>query len=272
MVSPNRLRRPRFRPPPAAPPAPLSADDGEPIPLGRRGQVPIRARIKQTSVGVNALASLFAAGLRFVYATNRMTFEPHTSEEIFADHSPFIATCWHGQSFMLPLVRPETSPADVLVSRNREADLIAGVLSRLGCGIIRGSGAYDPNRMFEKGAVAGFRAMKTSLEEGRTVGVTADFLRNARRKVSPGIIALARVSGRPIVPAAFASSFRRELESWDRTTISLPFGRTACVFAPAITVPANADDALLEAKRLEVENALNTASNRAYSIVDRHRG
>jgi lysophospholipid acyltransferase (LPLAT)-like uncharacterized protein len=170
---------------------------------------------------------------------------------------------------MLPLVRPPSRPADVLVSRNSEADLIAGVLARLGCGIIRGSGAYDPARMFEKGAIAGFRAMKTSLDEGRTVGVTADFLRHARRKASPGIVMLARMSGRPIVPAAFASSFRRELsQSWDRTTISLPFGRTACIFAPAITVPANADDALLEAKRMEVENALNAASTRAYAIVD----
>src|SRR5664279_692157 len=136
------------------------------------------------------------------------------------------------------------------------------MLVRLGCGVIRGSGAYDPTRMFEKGAIAGFRAMKTSLEEGRTVGVTADFLRNARRKVSPGIVTLARVSGRPIVPTVFVSSRRYEMSSWDRITISLPFGRAACVFGAPITVPANADDALLEAKRLEVENALNAASDR----------
>jgi hypothetical protein len=145
------------------------------------------------------------------------------------------------------------------------------MLERLGCGTIRGSGAHDPGRMFEKGALAGFRGMKASLDEGRTVGVTADFLRNARRKVSMGIITLARVSGRPIVPTAFVSSRRYEMSSWDRITIALPFGRTACVFAPAITVPANADDALLETKRLEVEAGLNAASERAYAIVDQRR-
>ena len=267
MVPSNPVRR--SRPPKPQPVLPVNEDDEVPVPRGRRGNISLGARIKRSSE--NGLASLFAAGLRFVYATNRLTFEPRSNEAVFAEFSPFIATCWHGQSFMLPLVRPASHPADVLVSRNSDADMIANLIARLGCGIIRGSGAHDPARMFEKGAVAGFRAMKTSLEEGRTVGVTADFLRNARRKVSPGIVTLARVSGRPIVPTAFASSYRYEMSSWDRITISLPFGRTACVFAPPVTVPANADDALLEAKRQEVENALNTASARAYAIVDGRR-
>ncbi|MEJ0012169.1 MAG: lysophospholipid acyltransferase family protein [Bauldia sp.] len=253
-------------------PVPVNEDDGEPLARGRRGNVSLGARFKYSEFGENFLANAFAVGLRFVNATNRLTFDPVTSEEIFARHSPFIATVWHGQAFMLPFMRPAAEPADVLVSRNSDADLIANLLTRLGCGIIRGSGVHDPARMFEKGAVAGFRAMKTSLDEGRTVAATADFLRHARRKVSPGIVTLARVSGRPIVPTAFASSRRYEMSSWDSITISLPFGRTACVFAPAITVPANADDALLEAKRLEVENALNAATERAYAIVDKRRG
>ncbi len=270
MVPSNPLRR--SRPAKPVPAVPVSEDDEEPLPRGRRGKVSLSARIKRTELGENAIASFFAFGLRFVNATNRLSFDPLTNHEVFARHSPFIATCWHGQAFMLPFMRPDDQPADVLVSRNSDADLIANLLARLGCGIIRGSGVHDPARMFEKGAVAGFRAMKVSLDEGRTVGVTADFLRHARRKVSPGIIALARVSGRPIVPTAFASSRRYEMSSWDRITISLPFGRTACVFAPPITVPANADDALFEAKRLEVEAALNAASDRAYSIVDKRRG
>ena len=80
------------------------------------------------------------------------------------------------------------------------------------------------------------------------------------------------MTGRPIVPAAFASSRRYTIASWDQTTVSLPFGRTACVFGAAVTVPAAADDALLEAKRQEVETALLAASARAYEIVDRRRG
>jgi lysophospholipid acyltransferase (LPLAT)-like uncharacterized protein len=270
MVPSSPERHVRSQPPEAA--HVVADDDEEPLPRSRSGKVALAARVKKTAWGENALAAFFASGLRFVYATSRLTYDPVSSEEMFAAHAPFIATSWHGQSFMLPLVRPAAYPADVLVSRHGEADVIANMLTRLGCGIIRGSGAHDSARMFEKGAVAGFRAMNTSLAAGRTVGVTADFLRHSRRKASPGIVALARVSGRPIVATAVVSRYRYEMSSWDRITISLPFGHIACVFSQPITVPANADDALLEAKRLEVENALNLASARAYAIVDRRRG
>jgi len=253
-------------------PSALSADDGEPLRVTRRGRVSWRDRAKRKVFSLHSPARFFAFCTRFVHATNRLVYEPVTNEQVFAQHAPFIATCWHGQMFMLPMLRPPDRAVDVLVSRNNEADLIARVLTDLGCGIIRGSGAYDPARMFEKGAIAGFRAMRTSLQEGRTVGVTADFLRNARRRASPGLIMLARSSGRPIVPVGFASSFRYVMKSWDSTTISLPFGRSAAVFGAPIMVPANADDGLMEGKRLELEQALNAASDRAYTIVDRRRG
>jgi lysophospholipid acyltransferase (LPLAT)-like uncharacterized protein len=264
----------RHSPVPAAadPVAVSGEDDGEPLRVGRRGKVALASRIKRKLFSLESPARFFAFCTRFVFATNRVTFEPFSDEQLFAQHAPFIATCWHGQMFMLPMLRPQDRAVDVLVSRNREADLIARVLTHLGCGIIRGSGTYDKARMFEKGAVAGFRAMKTSLEQGRTVGVTADFLRNARRKASPGLIMLARASGRPIVPVAFASSFRYVMKSWDETTISLPFGRSAAIFGAPITVPANADDSLMEAKRQELERALNACSDRAYAIVDGPRG
>ena len=254
------------------PVAGVTEDRNAPVARSRRGKVHVSARLRRTPLALRAVARFLSASLHFIYATNRMTFEPWTNEELFAKYAPFIATCWHGQSFMLPLVRPAKWPADVLASRSSDAELAARVFVNIGLGVIRGSGAADPSRMFEKGAIAGFRGMKTALAEGRTVGLTADFLRHARRKVSPGIIALARVSGRPIVPAAFASSRRYTLASWDETTITLPFGRTACVFGDAVEVPADADDALLEAKRLQVENALIAASTRAYEIVDRRRG
>ena len=270
MVPSDPVRRSRA--PLPEPVVAQSADDGEPPRIGRRGKVALSSRLKRKLFSLESPARFFAFCTRFVHATNTLTYEPISNEQLFAQHAPFIATCWHGQMFMLPMLRPADRPVDVLVSRNSEADLIARVLTNLGCGIIRGSGAYDKARMFEKGAIAGFRGMKTSLEQGHTVGVTADFLRNARRKASPGLIMLARASGRPIVPIAFASSFRYVMKSWDSTTISLPFGRSAAIFGAPITVPANADDSLMEAKRLELERSLNVCSDRAYTIVDRVRG
>jgi lysophospholipid acyltransferase (LPLAT)-like uncharacterized protein len=86
--------------------------------------------------------------------------------------------------------------------------------------------------------------------------------------VSPGVVALARLSGRPIMPMAFASSRRKVVPSWDRTTISLPFGRMACVFGEPVWVSARAAAEELEEKRLAVQAALNAVEARAYALAD----
>jgi lysophospholipid acyltransferase (LPLAT)-like uncharacterized protein len=218
------------------------------------------------------LSSSFAGYLRLVWKTSSFVSEPGTPQDVFDANAPFIATTWHGQAFLLPMLRPADRPVDVLVSRAGDGELIGRTLARLGCGTVRGSGAADPARMFEKGAVAAFRGLKNALDSGHSVVMTADFMRHARRQASPGLIALARLSRRPLVPIAIASSRRRRLRSWDLTTINLPFSRIALVYGDAIEVPPRADEAMLEAKRLELEAALNRATERADELVGRARG
>ena len=58
------------------------------------------------------------------------------------------------------------------------------------------------------------------------------------------------------------------LDNWDRSTNNLPFSRGAGVVPEQLRVPADADDAGLEAARQELENRLNAATRRAYEIVD----
>ncbi len=53
--------------------------------------------------------------------------------------------------------------------------------------------------------------------------LTADVPKIARR-CGEGIVTLARMSGRPIVPAAVATSRRMEFGSWDRASIACPSG------------------------------------------------
>ena len=64
-----------------------------------------------------------------------------------------------------------------------------------------------------------------------------------------------------------ATSRVHRLSNWDRTCINLPFGRMGVVRGAEIRVPRNADEATLEAARLEVENALNTVTERAYGLA-----
>jgi lysophospholipid acyltransferase (LPLAT)-like uncharacterized protein len=216
-----------------------------------------------------ALGTLAASYLRLVNRTNALTFEPEDAYERFGPHMPVILAMWHGQHFLIPFVRRPQDRAKVMVSWHRDGQLNAIVAEKLGVGVIRGSGALQGEFM-RKGGVAAFAGMLDALNEGYNVAMTAD-VPKVSRVAGLGIVKLAQMSGRPIVPVATATSRRIELDNWDRTAVNLPFGRRAVVAMPLIHVPASAGEANIEAARLEVEESLNEATRRAYELVDAPR-
>jgi len=217
----------------------------------------------------NAIAGTAASYLRFVHRTSPLSFDPPAPYDKYIHLAPVIFTMWHGQHFMLPFARIFDFDVRVLISRHRDGEINAMVAEKLGVGTIRGSTARDPSRLIEKGGMAGFLEMKAALEAGACVTMTADISNLAARRAGLGIVSLARVTGRAIVPVAYASSRRIDVKSWDRATINLPFSRAVCAVAEPVTVPPDANDALLEAKRREVEDKLNEATDRAYALADR---
>ncbi|MCB1486091.1 MAG: lysophospholipid acyltransferase family protein [Bauldia sp.] len=220
----------------------------------------------------NAIASTATGYLRLVNRTSPLAFDPPDPYGKYIHLAPVIFTMWHGQHFMLPFARIFDFDARVLISKHHDGEINALVARKLGIKTIRGSTARDPSRMLEKGGMVGFLEMKAALEEGACVTMTADISNLAPRRAGMGIISLARVSGRPIVPLAYASSRRIDVKSWDRSTINLPFSRAVCAVGTPVDVPADADQEVLEERRLALEAALNEATDRAYRIVDRRDG
>ena len=82
-----------------------------------------------------------------------------------------------------------------------------------------------------------------------------------------GILALARLSGIPILPASISVSHRIVLNTWDRLIVPLPFGRGAMIWGNPITVPRDADDATLAALRAKLEEDLIRVSAEADAIA-----
>ena len=200
-----------------------------------------RSRAVQTMVGIGA-----AEYLRFVWLTSRTVLEPADIYERMVPNLPVIIAMWHGQHFLVPFIRRD-HPAKVLISRHRDGEINAIAAERLGVGTIRGSG--DAGGRFDvKGGVGAFQTMLTTLAEGCSVALTADVPKVARI-AGIGIVKLAQLSGRPILPAALTTSRRRVLDNWDRTTVNLPFSRLAMVAGDSVMVPADADDATLESCR-----------------------
>ena len=97
--------------------------------------------------------------------------------------------------------------------------------------------------------------------------MTADVPPGPARRAGIGIVMMARLSGRPIVPCAAATSRFRALNTWSRMTINLPGSKLAYVAGDPIWVAPDAGEAELEFARQQLERALNAVTARAYEIV-----
>jgi lysophospholipid acyltransferase (LPLAT)-like uncharacterized protein len=218
-----------------------------------------------------AIGFLAAEYLKFVWRTNRFTFDPPGLYERVERQLPAIFAFWHGQHFMTPFIKTKDSHvAKVLVSLHPDGEYNAIAAERLGIGTIRGSGHHGSG-FHRKGGLGAYREMVRALAENYNVALTADVPKRSR-VVGLGIIMLARESGRPIMPFAMATSRYIRLNNWDRTTINLPFGRGALIGVEEVYVPSDADAEKMEELRLKLEAILNEATRRAYAMIGRPEG
>ena len=188
---------------------------------------------------------------------------------ILTENHPAIVGLWHGQHLLAPFFRPAELPYVALLSRNADAAINAAVVEHFGISTIRGSGGRVKQAVAKKGGAQALIRLVRMLREGTGVCMIADVVKGTPREAGLGIVTLARLSGRPIIPAAAVTSRRLVLRrTWDRTTVPLPFGRMAVVMGEPIFVAADADADMLEAKRVEVTRAIEDANRRALALAD----
>lgn len=211
--------------------------------------------------------SSVARYIDLVYRTSRVLREPDEPNltPFLLAHSPAIVAVWHGQFLLAPQAKPLEVPLAIILARHGDAELFADALSRFNTTLIRGAGANG--RRKDRGGAAALRAALRTLEQGINVGMTADVPPGPARRAGIGIVTLAALSGRPILPLAAAGSRFRVLGTWSRMTINLPFGELACVFGDPIHVRRDATPEEMEVARQAVECGLDAATERAYRLV-----
>lgn len=260
------MEQPRIASPAVRPAAKKKRAKPAPKTFWRR----VREPLAKSRFAKGAIASLFAGALRVIKLTNpyvKGSFELAGGSH--ADSEPLIVGLWHGQHLLAPALYPSERGLVAMVSRSADAELNALVINKFGIDAVRGSGGRESKSKLEKGGATALIALKKALDAGKNVCMIADIPHGKPRDAGMGIVLLARLSGRPIAPAAIATSRRKVLENtWDKTTINLPFGRCAIFVAPLIEVPADADDAEMERKRQEVTAAIDHATREAYRLVD----
>ncbi|MGQ0457838.1 MAG: glycosyltransferase N-terminal domain-containing protein [Hyphomicrobium sp.] len=206
------------------------------------------------------------AGLiKYVEKTSDVVYEPRDLRARLRATHPCIVAGWHGQFMMLACLHPGDIRVEAMVARHGDAELIGAALERLNTHLIRGAGAGDRKR--DRGGAAALRLSVKSLVDGASLVMTADIPPGPARVAGLGVIMIARMSGRPIVPVAAATKRFASFDTWSRMTVNLPYSKLAFVGGDPIVVPRDADAKTMEQKRVELETALNAATAKAYALA-----
>jgi lysophospholipid acyltransferase (LPLAT)-like uncharacterized protein len=235
---------------------------GRPVaePGADRPRTPERRRLGRT-LATSAPILAFGRGLvRALTASLRLReFRAPGLEARWRANQPVIFTVWHGQILLLPYLYGRRFRIHALTSRSRDGEILARFIQGFGIRVVRGSSS--------RGGVRALLALaRAARDEEANILIVPDGPRGPRHVAQGGAVILAKVTGIPMVPVAFAASSKSVLRSWDAFIIPHPLARAAVMFGEPIPVPRHADRDLLEAKRRELETALleiSAAADRA---------
>jgi lysophospholipid acyltransferase (LPLAT)-like uncharacterized protein len=157
-------------------------------------------------------------------------------------HRCTLAAGWHFRPFL----------CSILISQSFDGELIARTLGLLGYGSVRGSSS--------RGGAAGLMALREVLARNEPVVFTADGPRGPVYQTKLGPVKLAAMTGERIGSFYLLPEHAWVMRSWDRFMIPIPFSRVVVSWARAVEAPApDADAATLEAKRMELNDAMERA-------------
>lgn len=135
-----------------------------------------------------------------------------------------------------------------MVSASKDGGLLAHALKLFKVEPVRGSSS-------RRGPQA-LRELVSWGERGYDLAITPDGPRGPRYTVHDGVIALAQLTGCPILPAAYHLNWKIQLKSWDRFQIPLPFACCRVTIGRLMHVPRDASDAEREEFRRQLETEL----------------
>ena len=180
----------------------------------------------------------------------------HVFEQLRRRKQAHLVGVWHNSIFaLMDLMGRERYP--IIVSRSKDGEDIQWISARFGIAPVWGSATT--------GGSGALRQALRLLHGGGALIVTPDGPRGPRYVVKPGIVALARKTGAPIVPLACSALRRWEFRSWDRMKLAKPFATLAVFVGDPIWLdPAEADE---ETQRRRVEALMREQVRRAEAFT-----
>lgn len=170
---------------------------------------------------------------------------------------PLLYAIFHEQQLQA-ITTNDDRPGVSIASKSKDGDIIAAGLKIFAMEAARGSSS--------KGGREALAVVRDWVERGRSCGITVDGPRGPRRVAKVGIVRLAQLTGRPLIPAAYVPAASvRFLRAWDHFEIATPFARVVRSFQPPMYI-GPADD--LEARTQELTLAIAEADRAARRLLD----
>jgi len=131
--------------------------------------------------------------LRALHATMRVR---HMNVENLNATPRYILAFWH-RHILLSLHAKWRVPTTAIISRSKDGEIVSGVLTLYGAETARGSST--------RGGDVALREILRAIQAGKNIAFTPDGPKGPSQVVKDGVIYVAKVSGLPIVPFAFAA-------------------------------------------------------------------
>jgi lysophospholipid acyltransferase (LPLAT)-like uncharacterized protein len=136
-----------------------------------------------------------------------------------------------------------------LISMSLDGEYITRVVRAFGFGAVRGSSS--------RGGKEALNALVAVMKSGHPTAVAIDGPRGPSCQAKIGPVVLAQRTGNPVLPILVEPRRCWNARSWDRLHIPCPFTSALVLIGEPMYVPIDADDRAIEAKRCELQGALD---------------
>jgi lysophospholipid acyltransferase (LPLAT)-like uncharacterized protein len=208
---------------------------------------------------------LAAAVLELIWRTARVKIvDGDRLVALIQEHGAIVPTFWHQHLLILSRYLVGTGvegfKPGFMISPSVDGQAPTMLAELYGAHVVRGSGSYTGVR-----AVRGVH--HAIVKQGISPGITPDGPRGPRFVLKPGAIFTAQITGKPLVPIAYAAKPARLLKTWDKFVLVPPFAKVRIAIGEPYFPPKRMQEAEMQAAQREVERRMRATFQKAKAAL-----
>lgn len=169
-----------------------------------------------------------------------------------------VYSLFHGRMF-IPVWHHRHQGITTLVSQSKDGEAVTRLVKHLGHSTIRGSA--------NRGGAKSIVDLSNALKNGNVVAMMIDGSKGPIYEPKIGTVAIARLSGTPILPICSTTTKFWKFKSWDRFQLPKPFSKGVLVYEEPLYVPKSAKGEKLEEYRVELKRRMLLAKEKAERLT-----